>query len=59
MSLEMVCLNQEEVIERQQKMILDLLSELSQFREIKEDEKKFLKDQISESWNLYLSEEAG
>jgi hypothetical protein len=50
-SLEMVCLNQEEVIERQQKMILDLLSELSQFREIKEDEKKFLKDQISESWD--------
>lgn len=49
MSIEMVCLNQEEVIERQQRMIRNLLQEVAQFREVTKEEAKYIK--TSDSWD--------
>lgn len=49
MSIEMVCIHQQEVIDRQSEMIRNLLQEVAQFREVTEEEAEYIKP--SDSWD--------
>jgi hypothetical protein len=51
MSLEMVCIHQQKVIDRQSEMIKDLLQEVAQFREVTKEEANYLEARASESWD--------
>ncbi len=46
MSLEQICIMQEEQIERQSVIIRDLLTQLLQFRELTEEELRMMEDDI-------------
>ena len=45
MTLEQLCIEQEEIIEKQAAMIRGLLNELSQFRSLNEEEQKLIDTQ--------------